>query len=112
MDSVPLREASEVCWENASGSEDLSLISPDSKNLFFPIQKAQFCMSLLLAFVLGAILTATLAAAQKVPEAYCQGSQSVAGAVARMSYTILNYGRFANLHGPNSEGTVLTGWED
>ena len=112
MDSVPLREASEVCWENASGSEqNFSLKSPYSKT-FFPVQKPQYCMSLLLAFVLGAILTAALTAVQKIPETGCHGPQPVADTVPRMSFPILNYKQFAKPHGPNSDGPVLTGWED
>ena len=86
MDLEPLRQdASEAYWETVPDPEQNilpPLKSSYSKSSSFSTPKAQYCVSLVLAFVLGAICTAALLAAQKRPEVCYRGLESVTDAVA------------------------------
>ena len=92
MDSEPLRpDAPEADWETVPGPEQNFL--PPLKRSYsdgssFSRQRARYCASLVLAFVLGAICTAAaLVAAQKRPEVCHHGLQSVTDAAAARRYS-------------------------
>ena len=100
MDLEPLRQdASEACWETVPDPEQ-NLLPPlkssYSKSSSFSTPKVQYCVSLVLAFVLGAICAAALVAAPKRPEVCSHGLQSVTDAVACTYFTVGIHRRPAN----------------
>ena len=114
MDLEPLRgEASEAYWETVSDSEHnfLPPVKGSHSGIhFFSRPNAQYCMGLLLAFVLGAICTFVLIAEQRRPEVYHHGLHSTTDTVACTSWIVSNCWQVTNRTLQFSEGIVVLGW--